>query len=175
MLYLYCPDQAGFYVQMLRERLPGWRIACWPEAVAADEVTHVAAWGAPTGFFASFRNLRVVFNLGAGVDSLLRRDDIAERVAIVRLTDAGMAQQMIEYCLYGVLHYQRDLDIYRRQQHAGQWLPRDARPAASVRVSVLGLGELGRKVAGELTRFGYCVRGWSRRARVVDGVDCRNG
>jgi glyoxylate/hydroxypyruvate reductase A len=86
-----------------------------------------------------------------------------------------MAQQMTEYCLYGLLHYQRAMDIYRRQQQAEQWTPRDARRADNLRVSILGLGELGQRVAGDLSGMGYVVQGWSRRARQIEGVDCRHG
>jgi hypothetical protein len=44
-----------------------------------------------------------------------------------------MAGQMTEYCLYGVLHYQREMDVYRRQQQAAVWQQHDARLRASVR------------------------------------------
>ena len=176
MLCLYSPDQPDIYLRLLRDALPEWEILGWPDAAeAADAVTHVAAWGAPPGFFARFPHLQVVFSLGAGVDSLLQRDDLAASVKIVRLLDAGMAQQMTEYCLYGLLHYQRAMDIYRRQQQAEQWTPRDARRANNLRVSILGLGELGQRVAGDLSGMGYVVQGWSRRARQIEGVDCRHG
>ena len=175
MFYLYSPDQTELYLRLLKEALPDQQIACWPDAVDADAVTHVAVWGTPPGFFAAFSRLQVIFNLGAGVDALLKRDDIPETVEIVRLHDAGMAQQMTEYCLYGVLHYQREMEIYRRQQHVGAWLPRDARLARKVRVTVLGLGEIGGRVASELARLGYTVRGWSRHARQIAQVDCRYG
>ncbi len=176
MLCLYSPDQPDLYLRLLREALPECEILGWPEAAdAAEAVTHVAAWGAPPGFFAYFPNLQVVFNLGAGVDSLLLRDDIATSVKIIRLLDAGMARQMTEYCLYGLLHYQREMDNYRRQQRAEQWIQRDARQANNVRVSILGLGELGQRVATDLLRMGYVVQGWSRRTRQIEGVDCRHG
>ena len=175
MLYVFADDQGGVYRKLLRAALPGWEIEAWPAVLDADEVTHVAAWAPPPGFFAPFRNLRTIFNLGAGVDKLLARDDVPPGVEIVRLTDAGMAAQMTEYCLYGVLHYQREMDVYRRQQQAAVWQQHDARLRASVRISVLGLGELGRRVAGDLARMGYPVRGWSRSAHRVDGVTCVHG
>lgn len=175
MLYLYTPDQQDVYRRLLQAALPGRNIVCWPEAVDVDAVTCAAVWGTPSDFFRPFRNLQVIFSLGAGVDQLLKRDDISGDVRIVRLTDAGMAQQMTEYCLYGVLHYQREMDVYRRQQQMGQWLPRDARLARSLRVSVLGLGQLGRQVACDLARMGYQVRGWARQARQIDGVTCVYG
>ncbi|MFT3850577.1 MAG: glyoxylate/hydroxypyruvate reductase A [Propionivibrio sp.] len=105
----------------------------------------------------------------------MQRSDLSAAVQIVRLTDAGMARQMTEYCLYGVLHYQRQMDAYARQQRQHEWRPLDMCSASDVRVTVLGLGELGGQVAQALSRLGYEVAGWSRRAKTVDGVRCLHG
>ena len=104
MLYVYTPDQPERYGRLLQEALPDEAIAFWPQEVDPAAVTHIAAWAPPDNFFAQFRKLRTVFVMGAGVDKLLKRQDIAEDVTLIRLTDAGMAQQMTEYCLYGLLH-----------------------------------------------------------------------
>lgn len=175
MLYLYSPDQPELYQRLLKDALPEWDVACWPDEVDAEAVTHVAAWKPPAGFFKRFPKLEVVFVMGAGVDKFLQRDDLAESVQIVRLADAGMAQQMTEYCLYGVLHYQRQMDRYARQQRDRQWKQLDTRLAGDVRVGILGLGELGGKVAQDLVRFGYRVSGWSRRPRRIEHVRCLHG
>ena len=179
MLCLYSRDQTDVYLRLLHEALPEWKILAWNEgtedAVDNDAVTHVVAWGAPPGFFARFRHLHTVFNLGAGVDALLKRDDLSASVTIVRLIDAGMARQMTEYCLYGLLHYQREMDIYRRQQLAEQWVPHDARRMSDLRIGILGLGELGSRVASDLSGMGYRVQGWARQARQIPGVACRYG
>jgi glyoxylate/hydroxypyruvate reductase len=175
MLYLYSPDQPELYQRLFKGALPEWDVACWPDEVEVEAVTHVAAWKPPAGFFKRFAKLEAVFVLGAGVDKFLQRDDIGEQVRIVRLTDAGMAQQMTEYCLYGVLHYQRQMDVYQQQQRAAQWRPQPARLAREVRVAVLGLGQLGTQVAQNLAKMGYRVAGWSRQPRQINGVDCVHG
>jgi glyoxylate/hydroxypyruvate reductase A len=174
-LYLYTPNEAERYLRLLREALPEWDVACWPQNADADAVTHVAAWKPPEDFFQRFPKLETIFAMGAGVDKFLQRTDIAPHVRIVRLTDAGMAQQMAEYCLYGVLHYQRQMDHYRQQQRTGQWQPLGTRLARDVRVGILGLGELGGRVASQLVRLGYRVSGWSRQARAIEGVRCLHG
>lgn len=175
MLYLYSPDQQDLYFSLLKQALPDWEVACWPQEVDAAAVTHVAVWAPPPGFFARFPNLRAVYVMGAGVDQLLARDDVPAQVEIFRLSDAGMAQQMTEYCLYGVLHYQRQMDLYRRQQSEQQWVQQQAPLARQVRVTVLGLGQIGMRVAQNLAGLGYLVSGWSRSPRQVDNVHCRHG
>lgn len=175
MLYLYSPDQQELYGRLFREALPDLPIAYWPQDMEASAVTHTAVWMPPAGFFSRFPNLQVIFALGAGVDKLLRRDDIPEQVTIIRLTDAGMAQQMAEYCLYGVLHYQRQMDVYQRQQRASRWLPQATRVAGSIRVTILGLGQLGTHVGRTLATLGYQVSGWSRQPRQIEQIACTHG
>ena len=175
MLYLYTPDQPERYLRLLQEALPDEAVACWPQQVDAAAVTHAAVWAPPEDFFARFPNVHTVFVMGAGVDKLLQRADVPENVMLIRLADAGMAQQMTEYCLYGVLHYQRQMDRYARQQHERLWNPLDTRLPRDVRVGILGLGELGGKVAQDLVRLGYRVSGWSRRPRQFDGIRCLHG
>lgn len=175
MLYLYTLDQPERYLGLLQDALPEETIACWPQEVDAATVTHAAVWAPPEGFFTRWPRLQTVFVMGAGVDKLLQRNDLPADVRIVRLTDAGMAQQMTEYCLYGVLHYQRQMDRYAQQQQERAWTPLDTRLARDVRVGILGLGELGGKVARDLARLGYRVAGWSRRSRQIDGVRCLHG
>lgn len=175
MLYLYSPDQQDLYFRLLRKALPDQPIACWPQDVDTTAVTHAAVWMPPANFFSRFPNLQVIFALGAGVDKLLRRDDIPDHVAIIRLTDAGMAQQMAEYCLYGVLHYQRQMDVYLQQQRVNCWHPQATRLAKDIRVSILGLGQLGTHVARTLAAMGYRVSGWSRQPRQIDQVNCVHG
>jgi glyoxylate/hydroxypyruvate reductase A len=175
MLYLYSPDQQQHYFHLLKQALPHWNIACWPDEPDPAAVTHVAVWAPPRGLIGRFPNLQGIFVMGAGVDNLLQREDIAQHIPIFRLTDAGMARQMTEYCLYGLLHYQRQMDLYRQQQSAGQWIQQAARLAADTRVTVLGLGQLGAQVACQLAGMGYRVQGWSRHPHQIDGVASVHG
>jgi len=170
MLYLYSPDQQDLYLHLFTQALPERSVVCWPQQIDPALVTHAAVWAPPRGLLASFTGLQAIFVMGAGVDNLLQREDIPQQIPIFRLTDAGMAQQMTEYCLYGVLHYQRQMDLYRQQQAAGQWIQQSARLAGDIRVTVLGLGQLGQKVACQLAGMGYRVRGWSRHPRQIDGL-----
>ena len=175
MLYLYSAEQQDLFFRLFSAALPDWDIACWPQQVDEQRVTHVAVWMPPAGFFQRFPNLQAIFVMGAGVDQILQRDDVPAQVPIFRLTDAGMAQQMTEYCLYGLLHYQRQMDIYQQQQRMAQWLPQATRLNREIRLSVLGLGQLGMQVAKNLANMGYQVKGWSRQPRQIEGVMCVHG
>ena len=109
-----------------------------------------------------------MINYGAGVDAILAMVRPAH-LPIVRLADAGMAQQMAEYAIYGVIHHQRHMQIYLAQQRDKHWQQHDAAMCGGP-PSAPGPGEMGGTVATRLAAFGYTVQGWSRSQRQIDGV-----
>ena len=175
MLYLYAPKDVDRLAPLLRSALPEMEVVASPQAIDYDKVRYVVAWNPPEGFFSQLSALEAVFTLGAGVDRFLARPDIPDHVRIIRLTDAGMAQQMLEYVLFGVLRYQRSFDLYQHQQNRCEWLPLPPTLPKEVRVGVLGLGAIGSFVAKALSTFGYTVSGWSRGPKALPGITCCHG
>jgi glyoxylate/hydroxypyruvate reductase A len=175
MLYLYIANEAERWLAAFRTALPELDVVAWPAPVDPDRVRYIVTWNPPEGFFAGFPALEAVFAQGAGIDKLLTRADLAPAVQIVRLNDAGMAAQIVEYALFGVLRFQRDFDRYAIQQAAGVWQQQPPRLAEATRVSVLGLGAIGAAVASTLAGLGYRVSGWSRTPRDLPGVRCVHG
>jgi len=175
MLYLCIANDAERWLDAFRHLLPDLDVVAWPAQVDPARVRYIVTWNPPAGFFAGFPNLEAVFAQGAGIDKLLARTDIAPQVRVVRLTDAGMSAQMVEYALFGVLRFQRDFDHYAAQQTQGVWRQQPPRLAETTRVSVLGLGAIGAAVATTLAGLGYRVSGWSRSPRELPGVRCVHG
>ncbi len=159
---------------LLAPYLPGVTI-CRAETVQKpDEVHYALAWKPPRGFFAPYRNLRLLVNLGAGVDSLVGRNDLPD-IPIIRLSDPDMARMMASYVLFAVLRYARDMPAFERAQRERRWRYLHPRAPAGIRVGVLGLGELGAYAARELARQGFDVRGWSRSKKEIAGIRCSSG
>ena len=159
---------------LLAPYLPGVTI-CRAETVQKpDEVHYALAWKPPRGFFAPYRNLRLLVNLGAGVDSLVGRNDLPD-IPIIRLSDPDMARMMASYVLFAVLRYARDIPAFERAQRERRWRYLHPRAPAGIRVGVLGLGELGAYAARELARQGFDVRGWSRSKKESAGIRCSSG
>lgn len=163
-----------------------WRIAlaaALPEVAVVgpalpedpSTVAFVAAWRPPEGLFARLPNLRAVFALGAGIDAFLQRNDLAADVPLLKLADAGMADQMLEYALLGVLAWQRRTVEYAALQSQSTWRPLPPRQRNEVRVLVLGLGRIGGEVAAALARMGYRVSGWSRTQKAIEDVHTASG
>jgi glyoxylate/hydroxypyruvate reductase A len=121
------------------------------------------------------KNLRLIVNLGAGVDSLVGRTDLPEGVPITRISDPQMARMMAGYVLFATLRHARDIPHFEQSQRKGTWSYRHPRSPEDIRVAVLGLGQLGALAAHELQRQGLQVSGWSRSPAKIEGVQCFSG
>jgi glyoxylate/hydroxypyruvate reductase len=152
----------------LKVHRPDWQYFAWPSDVICD---YVVGWKPPAELFAQQPELKAVINYGAGVDAILAMGAVPDHIPIIRLEDAGMAQQMAEYAIYGVIHHHRHMQRYHAQQRQAHWQQHEDR--GNVRrptVGVMGLGEMGGTVATKLAGFGYSVRGWSRSKHENDTV-----
>ncbi|GGK06608.1 2-hydroxyacid dehydrogenase [Pseudomonas matsuisoli] len=167
-------DSFDEWRDLLAPLLPGVHICQEQDVVDPDDVRYALAWKPPQGFFARYRSLELLVNLGAGVDSLVGRDDLPD-IPITRVSDPDMGRMMASYVLFAVLRYARDIPALERAQRERRWHYLHPRLPESIRVGVLGLGELGTYAALELARQGLDVRGWSRSPKSLDGVKCVNG
>ncbi|WP_417842724.1 2-hydroxyacid dehydrogenase [Thalassospira sp.] len=156
--------------EAMTARLPDATIYTQDENYDPAEIDFAMLWKQPQGMMKSLANVRGIFSLGAGVEHVLSAPFLPKNVPIVRLEDAGMAQQMVEYHTYAALHFMRDFDHYMRSQNNGDWHPRDVAEIGHFRVGVMGLGALGATVATHLSNMGFAVSGWSRRMKAIEGV-----
>jgi glyoxylate/hydroxypyruvate reductase A len=138
------------------------------------EIHYAAVWKPGHGELAAFPNLRVIFNLGAGVDALMA-DSSLPKVPLVRVAVGDLTDRMTEYVVLHVLMHHRQEIYLRACQREKRWAPRHQWPASAVRVGIMGLGTLGANAAAALKGIGFRVSGWSRSARELDGVDCFHG
>jgi len=175
MFYLYFGDEReeDYWLKCFSLQAPELRVvtAKDKDKVAFEEVRWVGVWNPSFNFFSGFPNLQGIFALSAGVDALVSRPDLPSGVPIMRLLDAGMAQQMIDYLLWVMLTLRGDFDLYLQRQKQKAWQPELSKNPAKPRVGILGLGALGMKVAKKFSELGYSVSGWKRTAAVVEGVE----
>ncbi len=144
------------------------------ESCAPEEVLYAAVWKPQPGVLAGFSNLRVIFNLGAGVDALLS-DPTLPRVPVVRVIDRDLTGRMTEYVVLHVLMHHRRWLQQRDDQRRKLWQPRSQWAASAITVGVMGLGALGLDAAQVLKRIGFRVAGWSARPKAIDGIACFSG
>src|ERR1700760_349828 len=153
----------------------GRRVILLPDPASdPTEVRYAAVWKPTPGELAGFRNLRVIFNLGAGVDALMA-DKTLPDVPLVRVAVADLTGRMTEYVVLHVLMHHRQEIYLRASQRDKRWAPKSQWPAHAISVGIMGLGTLGADAASALLRLGFRVAGWSRGRREIDGVDCFHG
>jgi glyoxylate/hydroxypyruvate reductase A len=168
-----CTDtKAEPWLAGLRAALPAAQVEVWQAGAPAAD--HAVVWAPPQAFFDEQLQLKGVFNIGAGVDALLRLR-LPAQATVVRLDDAGMSVQMAEYVCHAVIRHFREFDGYEADVKALKWSYRKPRERADFPVGVMGLGVLGERVAKALNQFEFPVRGWSRSVKVMDGVRCFAG
>ncbi|HZE52718.1 MAG TPA: glyoxylate/hydroxypyruvate reductase A [Bradyrhizobium sp.] len=138
------------------------------------DVHYAAVWKPAPGELAGFPNLRVIFNLGAGVDALMV-DSSLPKVPLVRVAVGDLTHRMTEYIVLHVLIHHRQELYLRASQLERRWLPKFQWPAGAVSVGIMGLGTLGSDAADVLRRLGFSVAGWSNSPKAIDGVECFHG
>src|SRR6266481_976575 len=138
------------------------------------EVHYAAVWKPVPGELSAFPNLRVIFNLGAGVDALMA-DASLPNVPLVRVAVSDLTERMTEYVVLHVLMHHRQEPYLRDSQREKRWAPKFQWAAGAVTVGIMGLGTLGANAADVLRRIGFRVVGWSRSAKQIDGIQCFHG
>ena len=168
-----CTDtKAEPWLQGLCTALPGADISVWqPGAPQAD---YAVVWAPPQQFMDEQAGLKALFNIGAGVDGLLKLR-LPSQALVVRLDDAGMAGQMAEYVCHAVIRHFREFDGYEADMAAGRWGYRKPRLRSDFPIGVMGLGVLGERVTRALVQFEFPINGWSRSPKAIDGVRAFTG
>ena len=171
LLFYIAGSNAESWLEALRREFPDARIDGWPSALAGD-AEYALVWKPPVELLRALGKVKAIFNLGAGVDSMPDVSVLPRNARLVRLEDAGMAEQMAEYVCHAVLHRYREFDAYAEQQQSAEWRQRPRLPKSEFTVCLLPLtsrtqGLLDRARLSRLPRGAYVVN-VSRGGLVVD-------
>ena len=150
-------------------------VRVYPDIGNPEEIDYALVWMPPIGLLKRLPNLKVVFSLAAGVDHILRDDNLPPNCPIVRMSTPAQVSMVSHYAVLGVLYFHRELHVYRNQQENLEWRQWPPRYTPDDKAVVLGIGTVGSRIAVDLKRIGFNVHGWSRNPRTLTGVTCHFG
>ena len=145
-------------------------VEIWPDIKSKDRVSFAVAWKQPKNQFSLYPNLNVVSSLGAGADHLLKDNSIPQDVALTRVVAPTLTEQMCDFVVLAVLAMTRRFHDYNKQQVWADWKPRIHYKKQTLMVGVMGLGQIGKKVAIRLADNGFNVSGWSNSKKSISNV-----
>ncbi|WP_241622978.1 2-hydroxyacid dehydrogenase [Rosenbergiella australiborealis] len=164
--------ETDLWLAPLQSALADATLHVWPEY---DQTATVAiVWSPDQAFIDAHPHLKVIFNMGAGVDAILALK-LPKDIAIIRVKDGGMAVQLAEYCCEAVIRFYREFPEYEQQRQQHQWQNHILKNREYYPVGVMGLGVLGEKIVQALRFFEFPVNGWSHRRKSIQGVTCYQG
>ena len=122
--------------------------------------------------FSPYTKLKAVLNLWAGVEGVTNNKTL--NVPLARMVDSGLTDGMVEWVTGHTLRHHLGIDKHIHGQD-GIWRSYVPPLAKDRVITILGLGTLGTACGIALKRLGFNVRGWSRREKRVDGIQCFYG
>ena len=123
--------------------------------------------------FSPFTNVRAVFNLWAGVETVVTNPTLTQ--PLCRMVDSGLTRGMVEWVTGHVLRHHLGMDAHIHGQD-GIWREGLVPPLAKDRpVGILGLGALGLACGEALAGLGFPVAGWSRSPKTHAQIACHAG
>jgi len=171
-IVLSCPSsQASPWMELFAAALPDAKLARHEPDRShnnAERAEYVIAAYRSSTLFAEQPQPKAVFTVSAGVSHVLR--DVPQGVPLIRVEDAGMAEQMVRYAIAATMRAALRFDEYARQQRARKWLQHEPRAPQHIVVGVMGLGVIGSAIARALVDEGFAVRGFANSTKTLPGV-----
>jgi glyoxylate/hydroxypyruvate reductase len=135
------------------------------------DIRYIFVWKPLDNAFDGLSGLKAVLSLGAGVDALLRHPNLPRNVPIVRFVEDDLTQCMSDYVVANVTMHHRCFTRYKQDQLERTWSQFYPPAAQNINVGIMGMGVLGTDAAQRLLGLGFNVRGWSRSAKSLAGVE----
>ena len=150
------------WIQALKKKFVKENIYTWPKIKNKSKIECAIIWNMPRNELRKFKNLKIIFSMGAGVDHLFK-DYKLPNLPIIRLKDPVMRKRMLNYVYCHILNYQINTFRYLNNKNKRLWSEEyDVLDNHNLKIGILGMGYLGYFIATNLNKSGYIVRGYQK-------------
>ena len=167
-------DHARSWQAALAGHLGKFEFVLETDSFDPASIDFALVWAVPNGMLARMTRLRAVQSLGAGINQL-DPQQVPAHLPLARLVDTTLTRSMVDYARATVYRYHRGLDGFELASRSARWAFVKPRNSGETRISLLGLGEIGRAISRALACDGFPVTAWSRTPRDEPGIDCQSG
>ncbi|MDN5201983.1 glyoxylate/hydroxypyruvate reductase A [Fulvivirgaceae bacterium BMA10] len=153
------------HFRLINKRL---RIEVYPYIRDPQKIVGAVLWKHPKNILKEFPNLKWVSSMGAGVDHIINEPSLPRHVPITRIIDDKLPLYMARYVTMAIMAHQKNLHIHLRNQRSKNWLPKEN--LGSLKIGIMGMGNIGRKVAQVVSSLEFPVFGYSNSPKDIPGV-----
>ncbi|MCU1493369.1 MAG: D-2-hydroxyacid dehydrogenase [Acidimicrobiaceae bacterium] len=142
--------------------------ARWREMLASADVCFDFDWEDPARTVERAPRLRWIQATSAGIGQVMTDSGLSARAITVTTTAGIHGTPLAEWVLTGLLHFVKDVPDLQARKAAHRWERTAMKSLAGRRALVVGLGNVGRRIAASLVALGVEVWGAGRPGRTYD-------
>ena len=161
--------------KILKERLPNVDIEIYPTVKDSHKVTFALCWKPDKNVLEQFPNLKVIQSVGASIDHLTTSQNLNDNLAVSRIVDHHLSEDMYEFVLASILSHIKQFPVYTEDKNQKIWKQKPYNTIANTVIGILGAGKIGAHVATKLAQFGFEVEAWSRSKKNLPQVFTYSG
>ncbi len=140
-----------------------------PSQAQRADAEALLAWGVPKGLLPQMPKLRWAQALTAGVEGWLALPDLPPKLTLT-CARGTHRESMPENILGAMFHLTKPYALANQDQKTSTWTRRMAIPLTGQTLGILGLGEIGQRVARLATALGMRVIGTKRNTTPLPGI-----
>lgn len=145
-------------------------IQIYPDIDRPEDVEFAISWKHPEGLYKDFPNLKVIASMGAGVNHILKDNDLPEQVRVTRIVDEQLTEDMSQFVLLNCLAVSRNFFRHLQDQSAKLWNTKPYQTPKNTSVGIMGYGVLGQEAGKVLKKNGFEVIGYANSSKTVEGI-----
>lgn len=158
------------WASTLKEKNESLDIQIYPDVDRPEDIEFAISWKHPEGLYQNYPNLKVIASMGAGVNHILKDENLPEHVKVTRIVDDQLTKDMSHFVLLQCLAVSRNLFTHLQDQASKTWKVKSYQTPEKTSVGIMGYGVLGQAAGNVLKANGFDVRGYANTSKTVDGI-----